>query len=81
MICETLIQSSFQLGAKLHDDYRDNRLAQRHPIPRTAAHCLLLLGRVIDSGLFSSFKLLKILQDFLSHRIFGCIHGTLNIKK
>jgi hypothetical protein len=32
-------------------------------------------------GVFSYFKIPKILQDFLSHRIFGRMHGALNIDK
>jgi hypothetical protein len=30
---------------------------------------------------FSSFKILKILQDSLSHQFFGRMHGVLNVGK
>jgi hypothetical protein len=35
----------------------------------------------LSSAVFSSFKILKILQDSPSHRIFGRVHGALNIGK
>jgi hypothetical protein len=33
------------------------------------------------SGVFRSFKLPKFLQDSTSHRIFGRMHGALNVGK
>jgi hypothetical protein len=32
-------------------------------------------------AVFSSFKILKILQDFPSHQIFGRMHRALNVGK
>jgi hypothetical protein len=43
-----------------------------------AAHNLSVQS---PEGVFTSFKLPKILQDSLSHRIFQRMHGTLNIGK
>jgi hypothetical protein len=49
--------------------------------PEFSLVCLPLLQRFKIKAVFSSFKILKILQDSPSHRIFGHVHGALNIGK
>jgi hypothetical protein len=46
------------------------RLSRVHPVPIRESEAV-----------FSSFKIPKILQDFLSHRIFGRMPEVLNICK
>jgi hypothetical protein len=47
---------------------------------RTVNSCVGAVVVVQTQAVFSCFKVLKILQDFSSHRIFD-VHGALNIGK
>jgi hypothetical protein len=47
-----------------------------------AMSCDVPLGQIYEVvAVFSFFKILKILQDFSSHQIFGRMHGALNVGK